>query len=103
VAIALAIFCSTAVLDCVSFGTGELNMHEQIKVVYEKGVLRPLVPIPDNIQEHQHLTVTIERLAPSWGSDQDADPTVSLETVRQLLAKVPGTLAQAALAERDER
>lgn len=35
-------------------------MHEQIEVVYENGVLRPLRPIPMQLREHSHLTVTIE-------------------------------------------
>jgi hypothetical protein len=33
----------------------------------------------------------------------DADPTVSLETVRRVLSQVPGTLAQRMIAEREER
>jgi predicted DNA-binding antitoxin AbrB/MazE fold protein len=87
-------------------------MPEQIEVVYENGVLRPLGPLPAGLREHQHLTVTIDasgalndRLdaaclaAARWG----ADPSVSLEEVRSILAKVPGTLAQAAIAEREER
>lgn len=35
-------------------------MHEQIEVVYENGVLRPLDPLPLKLREHSHLTVTIE-------------------------------------------
>jgi hypothetical protein len=34
---------------------------------------------------------------------RDADSTVSQEEVRRILAKVPGTLAQAVSAEREER
>jgi predicted DNA-binding antitoxin AbrB/MazE fold protein len=77
-------------------------MREQIEVVYENGVLRPLGPLPGQLQEHQHLTVTIEGLN---GADwlAGADPAVSLEAVRRALAKVPGTLAQAVAAEREER
>lgn len=78
-------------------------MREQIEVVYENGVLRPLGPLPGHVQEHQHLTVTIEG---SDGADRwlaDADPTVSLDAVRQALSKVQGTLAQWVHAEREER
>jgi predicted DNA-binding antitoxin AbrB/MazE fold protein len=87
-------------------------MHEQIEVVYENGVLRPLGPLPPQLREHQHLTVTIdttggleERLDTAClaAAKRDADPTVSLEEVRRILAKVPGTLAQAVTAEREER
>ena len=87
-------------------------MHERIEVVYENGVLRPLAPLPPQLREHQHLTVTIEspgaledRLDTAClaAAKRDADPTVSLEEVRRILAKAPGTLAQAVIAEREER
>lgn len=87
-------------------------MRQQVEVVYENGVLRPLSPLPGPPREHQHLTVTID--APdTWearldtacvaAAKRDADPTVSLEEVRRILAKVPGTLAEAVIAEREER
>jgi predicted DNA-binding antitoxin AbrB/MazE fold protein len=78
-------------------------MRQRIEVVYENGVLRPLGPLPGPFQEHQHLTVTIEGppAADDWLAG--ADPAVSLEAVRQALAKAPGTLAQAVYAEREER
>jgi len=78
-------------------------MREQIEVVYENGLFRPLRPLPGQFREHQRLTVTIE--APSGSDDwlADADPTVSLDAVRQALAKIPGTLAQAVHAAREER
>jgi predicted DNA-binding antitoxin AbrB/MazE fold protein len=78
-------------------------MHEQIEVVYENGVLRPLGPLPAHLQEHQHLTVTIE--GPTGLADwlADADPTVSLDAVRQALGKTTSTLAQLVHAEREER
>jgi predicted DNA-binding antitoxin AbrB/MazE fold protein len=78
-------------------------MHEPIEVVYENGVLRPLGPLPCQLQEHQHLTITIET---SNGAERwlaGANPAVTLEAVRQALAKIPGTLAQAVHAEREER
>lgn len=87
-------------------------MHEHIEVVYENGVLRPLGPLPPHLQEHQHLRVTID--TPETLEDRldaiclaaakrEADPTVSLEEVRRILSKVPGTLAQAIIAEREDR
>jgi predicted DNA-binding antitoxin AbrB/MazE fold protein len=87
-------------------------MHEHIDVVYENGVLRPLGPLPQQIQEHQHLRVTIDtpetledRLNATClaAAKSEADPSVSLEEVRRILAKVPGTLARAVMAEREER
>lgn len=35
-------------------------MHEQIEVVYENGVLRPLSPLSLQLREHARFTVTIE-------------------------------------------
>jgi len=35
-------------------------MRDQVEVIYENGVLRPLAALPGQYQEHQHLTVTIE-------------------------------------------
>ncbi len=78
-------------------------MHQQIELIYENGVLRPLVPVPGDTREHQRLTITIEGPAGISNWRQDADPTVSRETVRQILAKMPGTLAAAVRAEREER
>lgn len=66
-------------------------MCEQIEVVYENGVLRPLSPMPREVREHQRLTVAI------------VAPAANLEAVRQVLAKAPGTLAQAVHQEREER
>lgn len=87
-------------------------MHEFIEVVYENGVLRPIGPLPAQLQERQHLRITLEmpgsiedRLDAVClvAAKRDADPTVSLEEVRRILAKVPGTLTQAVMAEREER
>lgn len=78
-------------------------MREQIEVVYENGVLRPVGPVPGHLHEHQRLTVTLEGPAGAYHWLADADPTVSLDAVRQALAKAPGTLAQAVHAEREER
>jgi predicted DNA-binding antitoxin AbrB/MazE fold protein len=35
-------------------------MHEHVEVIYENGVLRPLGPLPSQLHEHQHLTITID-------------------------------------------
>jgi predicted DNA-binding antitoxin AbrB/MazE fold protein len=82
---------------------GESAMHQQIDVVYENGVLRPIGPLPYPLEEHQHLTVTLE--GPNGKRDwlADADPSISLDAVRQALAHVPGTLAQLVDEEREER
>jgi predicted DNA-binding antitoxin AbrB/MazE fold protein len=78
-------------------------MPQSIEVVYENGVLRPLEPLPGQFRDRQRLTVTIEAAAGADPWLADADPTVSLEAVRQALARMPGTLAQLVRAERDDR
>ena len=87
-------------------------MHEHIEVIYENGVLRPLRPLPSQIYEHQHLTISFvtpdtlqARLDTACvdAAKRDADPTVSLEEVRRILAKVPGSLAEAIIADRADR
>lgn len=87
-------------------------MHEHIDVVYENGVLRPLGPLPSQLREHQHLRITIDtpdtledRLDAAClaAAKRDADPTVSLDEVRRILARVPDTLTQLVSAEREER
>ncbi len=78
-------------------------MREQIEVIYENGVLRPISGVPSRLHEHQQLTLTIDdSTAPAtWLAG--ADPTVSLESVRTALGKAPTTLAQMIHAEREER
>jgi len=78
-------------------------MREQIEVIYENGVLRPLVPLPGQIREHQRYTLIVEGSGGTNNWLDDADPGVSLEAVRQALAKVSITLTQAVDAERAER
>jgi predicted DNA-binding antitoxin AbrB/MazE fold protein len=78
-------------------------MCEQIEVIYENGVLRPLAALPSRFREHQHFVVTIEGVGGADDWLADADPTVRLEDVRQILAKVKTTFACAVHDEREER
>jgi predicted DNA-binding antitoxin AbrB/MazE fold protein len=91
---------------------GEGVMHQHVEVVYENGVLRPLGPLPSQLYEHQHLTITIDTpdtiqarldVACVDAARREADPTVSLDEVRRILAKVPGSLAEAVIADRADR
>src|SRR5262245_3476988 len=72
------------------YSAGGTTMREQIAVIYENGVFRPLTAVPLPLREQQHLNVTIEM--PNGTADwlADADPSVSLETVRQALGKMSG-------------
>lgn len=87
-------------------------MAKTVEAVYEKGVLRPLEPL--DLTENERVTVTVtngsrplddELLDTEFLAycETQADDTVSLEAVRQALAKIPGSLADDIRAERDER
>ena len=86
-------------------------MRKTVPAVYEDGVLRPLEPL--DLPDRQRVTVTI-----SEAPDDDDDvidgefhrrldqmdiPEVSLEEVRDRLAKIPGSLTEDFSAEREER
>ena len=85
-------------------------MTRTLQAVYENGALRPLEPVA--CQEHERVLLRIERVAAEEALvDEEflaycatqADETVSLEAVRQALAKIPGSLTDDIRAERDER
>jgi predicted DNA-binding antitoxin AbrB/MazE fold protein len=85
-------------------------MTTSIQVVFEKGVLRPLGPL--KLRENQLVTVSItdESTFEPWLDDEclaacarEDDDVVSLEEVRTALAKIPGSLTEDFIAERDER
>jgi len=78
-------------------------LREQIEVIYENGVLRPIAGLHGHYEEHQHLTVTIEGMGQAEDWLADADPSVSLDAVRQALSKAPDTLAAVVRAEREDR
>jgi predicted DNA-binding antitoxin AbrB/MazE fold protein len=79
----------------------------ELRAVYENGVLRPLEPVP--LREGQEVILTISEGADDL-IDADflrecagADLAVSLQAVRDALAKIPGPLTDDIRAERDER
>jgi hypothetical protein len=84
-----------------------------VEAVYEDGVLRPLVAL--NLNEHQRVMVVVTPVPAGYGGDtwldteclqfcaQDADESISLESVRRALSKIPGSLAADFAAERAER
>jgi len=86
-------------------------MHEHIEVVYEHGVFRPLGPLPTELHEQERYTLILEtpsvraaRLDTEYmaAAAREANPAVSLEEVRRILAKVPVSLAELIAAEREE-
>jgi predicted DNA-binding antitoxin AbrB/MazE fold protein len=85
-------------------------MTKSLNVVYENGVLRPLEPL--DLREHQRVTIVLKDEAASepWLDDEyvaacalEADEEVSLAQVRAALAKIPGTLTEDFVAEREDR
>lgn len=86
-------------------------MSKGIEAVYENGVLRPLEPL--DLQEHQRVRISLSPVTPSeedWLDVEclqlctaEADEHISLEALREALAKIPGSLTADFIAERDER
>ena len=81
-------------------------MRKSLEVVYERGVFRPLEPV--ELPENQRVRVTIED-EEDWLDTtymercaHEMDDRVSLEAVRQALAKIPGSLTTDFIAERAE-
>lgn len=86
-------------------------MTRTLQAVYENGAFRPLEPVSCHEQERVRLTVESIGAAEEALFDEEflaycetqVDDAVSLEDVRQALAKIPGSLADDIRAERDER
>ena len=89
-------------------------MTRQVEAVYENGVLRPLEPLP--LKEHQRVSVTVsdteDPLAPmidyafvesARREIEQADHIPSLEEVRGILSRMPGSLAADIGDEREDR
>jgi predicted DNA-binding antitoxin AbrB/MazE fold protein len=82
-------------------------MTKRLEAIYENGVLRPLEPV--NLLEHQRVIVTLSEPEEDWLDTEFMDSCaaevrehVSLETVHQILAKIPDSLTEAIIAERDD-
>ncbi len=85
-------------------------MTKYLQAVYENGVLRPLEPLDLREQQLVNVTVSDETPLEPWLDAEclaacagEADDAVSLEEVRAALAKIPGSLTEDFIAERDER
>lgn len=85
-------------------------MTRTIQAIYEKGAFHPLEPVSCSERERVLLTVESPHHADEAVVDEEfiaycesqSDTTVSLEAVRQALAKIPGSLVDDIRAERDE-
>ena len=86
-------------------------MSIQMEAVYENGAFRPLQPVA--CREQERVLLTVESLGAKEKNlldeeflaycETQADDSVSLEAVRQALAKIPGSLTSDIRAERDGR
>jgi predicted DNA-binding antitoxin AbrB/MazE fold protein len=89
-------------------------MTKQVEAVYENGVLRPLEPLP--LRERQKVSVTIADTEDPLASMIDhafverarreveaMEHIPTLEEVRRILSKIPGSLSADIIAEREDR
>jgi predicted DNA-binding antitoxin AbrB/MazE fold protein len=88
-------------------------MIQQVEAIYEHGVLRPLKPLP--LAESQRVSITISDSSPvhSLSDPKFLDAiraeaaalrdVPSLEEVQRALSKIPGSLAEDFIAEREDR
>ncbi len=90
-------------------------MVKHIEVIYTQGVFRPAAPLEVPLAEGQHLTLILPEngveVEPfeededlrQWCAEQAGEKVPSLEEVRQSLSKIPGSMADVVIVERDER
>jgi predicted DNA-binding antitoxin AbrB/MazE fold protein len=90
-------------------------MVKHIEVIYTQGVFRPAAPLEVQLEEGQHLTLMLPENGAEvepfeededlrqWCAEQAGEKVPSLEEVRQSLSKIPGSMADVVIAERDER
>jgi predicted DNA-binding antitoxin AbrB/MazE fold protein len=91
------------------------RMAKHIEVIYTNGIFRPATPLELELREGQHVTFllpeNVAELEPfvedddvtQWCAEQAGEHVLSLEDVRQTLSKIPGSMADVVIAERDER
>jgi predicted DNA-binding antitoxin AbrB/MazE fold protein len=86
-------------------------MNSPFEAIYENGVFRPVKPVPYKNRDRVLLTIEVLGNVEERVLDHEfleycetqADDSISLETVRQALAKISGSLSEDIRAERDER
>jgi predicted DNA-binding antitoxin AbrB/MazE fold protein len=94
---------------------GWRHMAKHIEVIYTNGVFRPSAPLELELEEGQQLTLILPENGPElepfvedaalrqWCAVQAGEQVPSLEDVRRMLSKIPGSMADVVIAERDER
>ena len=89
-------------------------MAIQVDAVYENGVLRPLQPL--GLAEREHVSVTVVKATPAGSPQLDiayldalqaelshAGAAPGIEEVRLRLSKIPGSMTENFIAEREDR
>ncbi len=85
-------------------------MNRTVQAIYANGAFRPLEPV--SCQEQERVVLTVENAGTAEENlldheflsycETQADDSVSLEDVRQAMAKIPGSLAADIRVERDQ-
>jgi predicted DNA-binding antitoxin AbrB/MazE fold protein len=90
-------------------------MAKHIEMIYTNGVFRPTAPLELELREGQHLMFLLPEngaeLKPfvedegvrQWCAERAGEHVPSIENVRLMLSKIPGSMADVVIAERDER
>jgi predicted DNA-binding antitoxin AbrB/MazE fold protein len=94
---------------------GWRRMVKRIEVIYTQGVFRPTAPLELELREGQHVMLLLPENGTElesfvedddmrqWCARQAGQSVPSLEDVRQMLSRIPGSMADVVIAERDER
>jgi len=85
-------------------------MTKNLQAIYQEGVLRPLEPLDLREQQLVNITINDEVTAIPWldneslaACTEEADESVTFEEVRAALGKIPGSLTDDFIAEREDR
>ena len=93
---------------------GWRRMAKHIEVIYTHAVFRAAALLELELREGQHVIFLLPDNGPElepfvadddvrpWSTEQAGEYVPSLEDVRQMLSKIPGSMADAVIAERDE-
>jgi predicted DNA-binding antitoxin AbrB/MazE fold protein len=95
-------------------------MIQHITAIYENGVLKPLQPL--NLANEEVVTIAVQRASDANAVDDDrldegeeddedyipwiaaeGDPSITFEEIHARLAKLPGSLSEDIIRDRDER
>ena len=92
----------------IRWGYNSIMETKHIPAVFEAGTFRPLVPI--DLAEHEHMELTVVRAGGEDAEENyipalllEANGNVTLGQVQEALAKIPGSLVEDFVRERDER